>query len=121
MADLTASPSPRVGYPAAWQLFFGLRLRFLPYAVARRAGRCRGAASELHTQGIELRLRSTLLRCQPFQNSRLAFLTPFRQMRRVQTVSPKHSANLARLSCRICFRQNFLLVLCRVLASFGSS
>src|SRR4051794_12417645 len=121
MADLTTSRSPRAGCPAAWQVFLDFDYDFCPTQLLGEPAVVAAQLLNFHTQGIDLRLRSTLLRCQPFQNSRLAFLTPFRQMRRVQTVSPKHSANLARLSCRICFRQNFLLVLCRVLASFGSS
>jgi hypothetical protein len=59
-------------------------------------------------QRIGLRLRPALLRSQTFQDSRLAFLPPLGQMRRIQAMLPKHGADLAGSPGRIRFGQNLL-------------
>src|SRR4051812_34854875 len=58
---------------------------------------------------------------QPFQHSGLAFLTPLRQMRRIQAMASKHGPDLAGPSGGIRFGQDLLFVLARVSTPFRAS
>ncbi len=55
------------------------------------------------------------------QDSSFPFLAPLGQMRRIQPMAPKHSANLAGPPGRLRFGQNLLLVFARVRSSFWTS
>src|SRR3954452_7955795 len=68
-----------------------------------------------------LRLRPALLRRQPFPHSGLAFLTPLRQMRRIQAMASKHGPDLAGPSGGIRFGQDLLFVLASVSTPFRAS
>jgi hypothetical protein len=61
------------------------------------------------------------MRSQPFPHSGLAFLTPLRQMRRIQAMASKHGPDLAGPSGGIRFGQDLLFVLARVSTPFRAS